>query len=167
MTLIEFNNQSLEKVRAELFKCCGCTNWLNKLIKHFPFQSIEDLKINSDKAWYACSKQDWLEAFSHHPKIGEKAGENKNLTSTKEWASQEQSGVKSAAQSVLDELSLQNRKYEERFGYIYIVCATGKTAREMLEIVKERLNNDPEKELHIAAGEQNKITHLRIDKIFA
>jgi 2-oxo-4-hydroxy-4-carboxy-5-ureidoimidazoline decarboxylase len=166
MTLKEFNSQYLEKVREDLFRCCGCTNWLNKLMEHFPFRSIEDLKISSDKSWHTCSKQDWLEAFSHHPKIGEKP-DDKKLSATKEWASQEQSGVKSAAQSILFELALLNRKYEEKFGYIYIVCATGKTAGEMLEIIKERLNNEPEKELHIAAGEQNKITHLRIDKIFA
>ncbi len=167
MTLKEFNNQNLQKVREDLFKCCGCTSWLDKLMEHFPFQSIEDLKISSDKAWHTCTKQDWLEAFSHHPKIGEKPGEKKNLSSTKEWAAQEQSGVKTAAQTVLDDLLLQNKKYEEKFGYIYIVSATGKTAEEMLVIIKERMNNDPEKELHIAAGEQNKITHLRIDKIFA
>jgi len=167
MTLEEFNKQSLEKVREDLFRCCGSTTWLNKLLQHFPFQSLQDLKICSDKAWLSCTEKDWMEAFSHHPKIGEKAGENKKHSSTKEWAEQEQSGVNDAGQTILVELAEANKTYESKYGYIFIVCAAGKSAAEMLALLKNRLNNDPEKEMHIAAGEQNKITHLRIDKIFS
>jgi 2-oxo-4-hydroxy-4-carboxy-5-ureidoimidazoline decarboxylase len=167
MTLEEFNKLDKEKAGEVLFKCCGCTEWMNKLMEHFPFPSMEDLILSSDKAWFSSSKEDWLEAFSHHPKIGEKAGENKKHASTKEWASQEQSEVNKAAQSTIDELAKLNREYENKFGFIYIVYATGKSATEMLELLKERLNNDPEKELHIASGEQNKITHLRLEKLFA
>jgi 2-oxo-4-hydroxy-4-carboxy-5-ureidoimidazoline decarboxylase len=135
-------------------------------MEHFPFPSMQDLKLSSDKSWFSCTKEDWLEAFSHHPKIGEKAGENKKHASSGEWAAQEQSGVITAAPSEINELAFLNKEYEKKFGYIYIVCATGKSASEMLQLLKERLNNDSEKELHIAAGEQNKITHLRLQKLF-
>lgn len=167
MTLDEFNRRGAEKAKEDLFKCCGSTAWLDDLMQHFPFPSTEDLKICSDRSWFSRSKTDWLEAFSHHPKIGDNENEIKNFTSTKEWAGQEQAGVRDAGQPVLDELRALNVEYQKKFGYIFIVCATGKSADEMLEILKNRLNNDPEKELHIAAIEQNKITHLRIDKIFA
>ena len=165
MTLEEFNNQTKDKASADLLKCCGSTRWLDKLMKHFPFVSIEDLKISSDRIWFSCSEKDWLEAFSHHPKIGQKP--NEKFNSTKEWAEQEQSNVKNANQIVLAELAEANRLYDKKFGYKFIICATGKSATEILEILNERLNNQPAKELHIAAGEQNKITHLRIDKLLS
>jgi 2-oxo-4-hydroxy-4-carboxy-5-ureidoimidazoline decarboxylase len=167
MKLEDFNKQGSEKAREDLFKCCGSIVWVNKLMDHFPFSSIEDLKITSDRIWYSCNQDDWLEAFSHHPKIGEKAGNDKKYISTKEWAEHEQSGVNDAEQKVLSDLETANKFYEKKFGYIFIVCATGKTASEMLYILNERIDNDPEKELHIAAGEQNKITHLRIDKLLS
>lgn len=167
MTLEEFNNQTKDKASADLFKCCGSTRWLDKLMKQFPFVSIEDLKISSDRTWFSCSEKDWLEAFSHHPKIGQNKVENEKFSSTKEWAEQEQSNVKNANKIVIAELAEANKLYEKFFGFIFIVCATGKSAQEILEILNERLNNPPAKELHIAAGEQNKITHLRIDKLLS
>ena len=167
MTLGEFNAQVPEKAREALFRCCGCTKWADSLIKNFPFTSIEDLKILSDKTWFTCSESDWREAFSHHPKIGEKKIVNDKHTATKEWAQAEQSGVKDTDKKIIDELAKLNRDYEARMGFIFIVFASGKSGSEMLSILKERLNNDFEKELHIAAGEQNKITHNRIDKLLS
>ena len=115
----------------------------------------------------SCKKEDWLEAFSHHPKIGNQSVADKKHSSTSEWAKQEQSAVKDAGQIILSELEKANQSYENKFGFIFIVCATGKTANEMLKLLNERLNNEPDKELHIAINEQNKITHLRIDKLLS
>jgi 2-oxo-4-hydroxy-4-carboxy-5-ureidoimidazoline decarboxylase len=166
MKLENFNLLGKEAAANELFKCCGCTNWLNKLIEFFPFSSIEDLKIHSDKIWFTCTEEDWKEAFSHHPKIGQKELENK-FNATRDWASNEQSGVKNSPVEIISELASQNELYEKTFGFIFIVCATGKSAEEMLKILRDRLNNDPAKELHMAANEQNKITHLRMDKLLS
>lgn len=135
-------------------------------MKHFPFKSVPELKDASDQAWMACGEDDFLEAFSHHPKIGEKPKQDKTNLSDK-WASQEQSGVDNAKMTVLDELAELNEAYVSKHGFIYIVCATGKLAGEMLQLLKERMNNSTEKEIRIAAAEQNKITHLRIDKLFS
>jgi 2-oxo-4-hydroxy-4-carboxy-5-ureidoimidazoline decarboxylase len=165
MRLEEFNRLSKENARAELFKCCGCTTWANKLIDFFPFSTVDALKEKSDLIWNSCNEADWKEAFSHHPKIGEKKIDPVLFDSTKSWAEDEQSGVKMAEENILVKLANANMRYENRFGFIFIVCATGKTADEMLEIITERLMNDPKKEIQIAAEEQNKITHLRIDKL--
>lgn len=167
MNLEEFNMQSPEKARQDLLKCCGSTAWADKLMEHFPFSTMDDLKISSDRSWYSCTKNDWLEAFSHHPKIGDKTVADKKYPSTAEWAKHEQSAVKDAGQNILSDLVKANKLYEEKFGYIFIVCATGKKATEILELLNKRLNNESEKELQIAVNEQNKITHLRIDKLLS
>lgn len=165
MTLDAFNTLSLEEAREELFKCCGSSIWVKKLAEKIPFISIEELKNESDSIWFGCDKKDWLEAFTHHPKIGDIKSLEKKFSSTKQWASVEQSGVTTATKNILQELKESNDDYEKKFGYIFIVCATGKSAEEMLAILKSRLNNSPQEEIKIAVNEQNKITHLRIDKL--
>jgi 2-oxo-4-hydroxy-4-carboxy-5-ureidoimidazoline decarboxylase len=111
----------------------------------------------ADEEWSRTTEKDWLEAFSHHPRIGDR--------STKGWAAGEQQGAQNANVTVRNELARINREYEETFGHIYIVCATGKTADEMLAIAKSRLNNDRESELKVAAEEQRKIMHIRLEKL--
>lgn len=167
MTLENFNKPSTGEVSEELFKCCGSSSWVKYLSKKIPFESVEQLKNKSDKIWFSLDEKDWLEAFTHHPKIGDIKSLEKKFVSTKEWASNEQSGVNTATQNVLTELKELNDEYERKFGYIFIVCATGKSAEEMLSILKQRLTNDLPEEIKIAAKEQNKITHLRIDKLFS
>lgn len=165
MTLKEFNALSKDQAKQELFRCCGCTKWADELMEHFPFTTIVDMKLISDKIWFKCSEQDWLEAFSHHPKIGEQPGEQH--TSTASWATVEQAGVKTAGEKIKSELIRLNTEYEKKFGYIFIIHATGKSVEEILHILRERIPNNPDKEFHIASGEQNKITHLRIDKLLS
>ena len=167
MNIEEFNQLKKRKAREELFKCCGSTTWANRMIDLLPFRSVNDLKSKSDRIWWECNEEDWKEAFSQHPKIGERKIEEKKFTATKSWAEDEQSGVKLAEEKVITKLAEANLKYEKKFGYIFIVCATGKTADEMLDIVNERSNNNPMEEIKIAASEQNKITHLRIDKLIS
>jgi 2-oxo-4-hydroxy-4-carboxy-5-ureidoimidazoline decarboxylase len=166
MKLEEFNKLKVEEAKKELLKCCGSSKWVNELIKSFPFKNSEELINNSDDSWKKCSKEDWLEAFSHHPKIGERV-EHKKFESTKMWAEHEQSGTRNAEERVLDDLLLSNIDYEKKYGHIFIVCATGKSASEMLSILKHRMKNEPGKEIQIAAEEQNKITHLRLEKLLS
>ena len=157
----------IQHTKEALFKCCGSTNWAEQLSQKIPFASIEELKTESDKIWFSCDKKDWLEAFSHHPKIGDVKSLEKKFASTAQWASGEQASVNAATHNPLIELKELNDAYEKKFGHIFIVCATGKSAEEMLVLLKQRLQNNPAEEIKIAANEQNKITHLRIDKLFA
>jgi len=161
-----FNNLSFTKRQKELFKCCGSTEWSLKLANS-TFKSVEELKKESDIVWFSLSEKDWKEAFSHHPKIGDVGSLKKKFASTSDWAAGEQSGVNSASDEVLADLKNSNDAYEKKFGYIFIVCATGKSAEEMLDLLKKRLINNPAFEGRIAAEEQNKITHLRLDKLFS
>ena len=167
MTIEGFNKLSTEKVKEELFKCCGSTEWSKQLAAKVPFKSVEELKKESDRIWYSCSVNDGLEAFTHHPKIGDVKSLEKKFATTKAWAQGEQASVSKASQEVLHSLSKGNEDYEKKFGYIFIVCATGKSAEEMLDLLNQRLPNSPEEEIKIAMNEQNKITHIRIDKLFS
>lgn len=167
MTIEELNKLGKQEAFDELFKCCGCSIWAKNLVDFRPFKSKADLFRLSDMIWTSCDEEEVMEAFSHHPKIGDIKSLEKKFASTKEWASGEQAGVNVATQQVLQELADANEAYEKKFGYIFIVCATGKTADEMLSLLKARLLNEPEDELRIAKGEQNKITHIRLDKLIA
>jgi 2-oxo-4-hydroxy-4-carboxy-5-ureidoimidazoline decarboxylase len=167
MSIEELNNLSIDQAREEFFKCCGSTKWAEQLANKRPFKNKEELINISDSIWSACSEQDGLEAFTHHPKIGDLKSLEKKFASTKEWAGGEQSGVNTATQDTLIALAKGNEAYEKKFGYIFIVCATGKTANEMLTLLNVRLKNDAATELKIAMNEQNKITHIRLEKLIA
>jgi 2-oxo-4-hydroxy-4-carboxy-5-ureidoimidazoline decarboxylase len=167
MTIEELNNLSTKKTIQELLKCCGSSVWVGKLTNNKPFKNKQQLLEVSDRIWSACSKHDGLEAFTHHPKIGDLKSLEKKFASTKEWAGKEQAGVDSASHKTLVELAEGNQTYENKFGYIFIVCATGKTANEMLTMLQSRLQNNPEAEIKIAMNEQNKITHIRLEKLIA
>ncbi len=167
MTIQELNCLSAEELREEFFKCCGSTTWAEKLAAKKPFKNKAEILELSDKICANCSTEDGLEAFTHHPKIGDIKSLEKKFASTKEWAGGEQSGVNTAAQETLIALAKGNDDYENKFGYIFIVCATGKTADEMLALLNERLPNDATTEMKIAMNEQNKITHIRLEKLLA
>ncbi len=153
--------------KSDLLKCCGSSAWAEKLLQLFPLPSLDDVKKESDKIWFSLNESDWKEAFSHHPKIGDVDSLTIKFASTATMAEGEQSGVKYADKNILEELKKGNNDYENKFGYIFIVCATGKSAEEMLSMLKKRLINNPAFESTVAAAEQNKITHLRLDKLFA
>ena len=167
MTIQQFNHLTTHQAKVELFKCCGSSVWAEKLACKIPFNSIEELKMESDKIWNDCSDEDALEAFIHHPKIGNIKSLEKKFASTKQWATGEQAGVNEASQDILQDLANGNEEYEKKFGYIFIECATGKTAAEMFALLQQRLPNSLDKEMKIAMHEQNKITHIRIDKLFS
>jgi len=123
-----------------------------------PFPDASSLAETADATWRELSPDDWLEAFAAHPAIGSKI----NLSP---FSRQEQSGTRGADSDTLAELADLNRRYADRFGHVFLVCATGRTAAEMLAIGRKRLGNDPETELAIAAEEQRKITRLRLEKL--
>ena len=166
-TLTSFNNSPPETAKAELFKCCGSTAWVNQLMAHFPFKSEKDLFEQVNKIWYEQMQEaDALEAFSHHPKIGDIESLREKFASTKDWATKEQAGMNQAEEQTIRELADYNEQYFQKFGYIFIVCATGKSAAEMLQLLKERVGHHPSEELAIAKGEQHKITLIRLHKLF-
>lgn len=130
-----------------------------------PFSDAIEVLQTGDNVWYSLREQDWLEAFSGHPKIGDSESMKKKFSSTSEWAKGEQSGVKDVTDDVSRRLSDANRRYEKKFGFIFIVSATGKSAAEILELLNQRLGDERGEELRIAAGEQAKITRLRLEKL--
>lgn len=165
MTIAKLNSLKPQAAADELFKCCGSANWAKKLSEQRPFKNLHDLVATSDEVWQKCSKSDGLEAFTHHPKIGDLKNLEKKFASTKEWAGGEQAGVNVANQIVLQALAKGNEDYEKKFGFIFIVCAIGKSAEEMLALLNERMGNDKETEIKIAMAEQNKITKIRLKKL--
>ena len=164
-SLERLNNLSSPEAEREFLKCCGSALWARRMEEARPFRNLEELKSAADSIWWSLDKEDWLEAFSHHPKIGERKSEREQAAQARGWSRQEQAGVESAEAATREKLAAYNREYEEKFGYIYIVCATGKSADEMLAICKDRLQNEAEEEIRNAAEEQRRITHLRLEKI--
>jgi len=164
MTLEEFDRLSPEDAVRELKLCCGSHAWATQMAARRPFRVFEALAEAADQIWFSLSKKDWLEAFSHHPRIGEKQLREK-FASTAQWAEQEQKGTTGASENILKGLAQGNAEYEKRFGHVFLICATGKAADEMLLALDQRMNNGPERELKIAAGEQAKITLIRLKKL--
>jgi 2-oxo-4-hydroxy-4-carboxy-5-ureidoimidazoline decarboxylase len=150
-----------------LSKCCGATRWVAALNAAFPFPDAATLFQRAHEIWYTLDEADWREAFTHHPKIGDVNALKEKFASTAQWAEGEQGAVKQASQAVLEALAAGNDAYEARFGYIFIVCATGKSADEMLALLQARLPNSPKDEMNIAMGEQDKITRLRLEKLLS
>ncbi|MFI5090717.1 MAG: allantoicase [Terriglobales bacterium] len=154
-----------EAARAALLSCCGSSAWAEHVRARRPFHDAAQLLDAAREAWEKLGKNDWLEAFSHHPKIGERKAAGEPREQARQWSEQEQRSVANAAPHLLDELANANQRYQARFGYIFIVCASGKSTEEMLGLLGERMKNDPETELGVAAGEQQKITRLRLEKM--
>lgn len=163
--LDEFNALRREEAESELMKCCGSSAWAREVVAARPFSSMEELFAEADRVWWSLDAADWLEAFSHHPQIGEKSAERPQAAEASRWSEQEQSGTRAAAAETRATLASANRAYLQKFGHIFIVCATGKSTSEMLSLCEQRLPNDPETELRIAAEEQRRITHLRLRKL--
>ncbi len=154
-----------EEAQAELLRCCGSTRWARQVAEARPFANFEELLAAANRVWWSLDPADWLEAFRAHPRIGERKPAAGELAGTERWSAQEQSGMQRSPEEVRAALARGNREYEERFGHIFLVCATGKSGEEMLVLLQTRLGNDPESELRIAAEEQRKITHLRLRKL--
>ena len=147
--------------------CCGAHAWVQGMLALRPFGTLSHLLTEAEEIWWSLGPDDWREAFDHHPRIGEQAAAVPQGETARAWSSAEQRGAATAGTDTRQAFVDGNREYERRFGHIFLVCATGKSAGEMLALLRERLSNDPATELRIAAGEQAKITLLRLEKLFA
>jgi OHCU decarboxylase len=159
------NSLAPDRAEAEFLKCCGSKNWAVSMTARRPYANPSELLSQADETWRSLTPADWLEAFRSHPKIGEQKAAQAQSATAKAWSEQEQAGTRNSDRETMLTLADANQEYATRFGYIFIVCATGKTAAEMLEILQNRLHNQPQDELRIAADEQGKITELRLRKL--
>ena len=159
------NSLTADEAAKELLHCCGSKRWAAEMAKQRPFPNEEKLLTAANDLWWSLDHSDWLEAFCSHPKIGEKKTADKVSAQSQQWSGQEQSGVADASAETASTLATLNHDYEQKFGFIFIICATGKTSEEMLAALRERLPHEPQAELPIAAAEQTKITQLRLKKL--
>jgi len=165
VTLEELNALPDDEAAEQLRGCCGSSRWVKSMLERRPFTSVEELLRQASDAWRAADPSDWHEAFAHHPRIGERKSEKHQTAQGREWSADEQAALNQTQAGILSELSRVNQDYEKRFGHIYIVCAAGLTAEEMLAIARKRMKNDTDTELRVAAEEQRKITELRLLKL--
>ena len=159
------NSLPAAEAEKELLQCCGSTRWARQMTEARPYPTLEALLANANDIWWSLEPNEWLEAFRSHPRIGEKKAADPVSTQARQWSGQEQAGVATASQETVDSLAQLNRAYEEKFGFIFIICATGKSSGEMILALRERIEHDPVDELPIAAAEQSKITALRLNKL--
>ena len=165
--LDRLNGLTGPEAQEEFGKCCGSTNWARRMADLRPFGTEEELMNTAGRIWWELGEADWREAFSHHPMIGDVSELRKRFASTADLSESEQSGVGGAGDDTLKALAEGNSAYAKKFGFIFIVCATGKSAAEMLELLRERLGNPADREIRIAAEEQEKITRIRLGRVFA
>ena len=164
--ITEFNHLSKQEASNHLMKCCTSDTWVERMLNFRPYKNRQHIKELADNAWLELQESDYLQAFEGHPKIGDVNSLREKYSNTKELASGEQGSVNTASEDVLMKLSEKNTEYFDKFGFIFIVCATGKSASEMLAILCERMPNDRKTELINAAEEQRKIFQLRLTKLF-
>jgi 2-oxo-4-hydroxy-4-carboxy-5-ureidoimidazoline decarboxylase len=167
VTLEELNSMPSSVAADALALCCGSARWAAAMSARRPFDGRAALLAAADEEWARCGQKDILEAFSHHPRIGGKDALREKFAATRGWAQGEQAKTAAASEKTLDALARGNEDYERRFGYIFIVCASGKSAEEMLALLDKRLPHEPAAELRVAAAEQAKITRLRLEKLLA
>lgn len=165
MTLDQLNSLTSEAANEEFLKCCGSMRWAGRMSDARPFGNLEHLTREADRIWQSLTEQDWLEAFRAHPKIGERKAAAIQSPQAVSWSAQEQSQAQKAADETKAAIAEGNSTYEDRFGFIFIICATGKSAEEILTDLNRRLTNDAQTEMGIAAAEQQKIMHLRLEKL--
>jgi allantoicase len=164
-SLERFNRLPHQRAVRALLDCCGSKKWAQEMAARRPFADEVELFEAADKTWSALAREDWFEAFQHHPPIGETQAKARQSTTASRWSAQEQSSAQKAVPEVLEALAAQNCAYAEKFGYVFLICATGKRSEEILNALRQRLPNDPDTELRIASEEQRTITRLRLEKL--
>ena len=165
MTIPALNNTNDRLARQHLLQCCTSDAWVNRMLESRPFSDARAIFDGANRHWKNLTEEDYLQAFEGHPKIGNVDSLRAKYANTKELAAGEQTQVTTASEHVLQQLAQGNTDYENKFGFIFIVCATGKSAQEMLELLLERVKNDRATELVNAAEEQRKIFQLRLQKL--
>lgn len=166
MHLDTFNVLADDEAATLLRSCCGASRWVRGVLARRPYASLAALLATADAVWDSLAESDWREAFTHHPRLGESRAATPQDPRAKRWSGSEQAGMAGAPEPVRAALAAANAAYEARFGFICIICASGRDAADLLALTRERLANEPEAELRIAAGEQRKITRLRLEKLF-
>jgi len=161
------NSLPAEAAANELLQCCGSKRWAHEMAKARPYANLETVIARANDVWWSLEPNDLLEAFRSHPKIGEKKAAENVSPQSRQWSGQEQAGVSQSSAETVASLATLNEAYEQKFGFIFIICATGKSSGEMLAALRQRLQHDPETELPIAAAEQSKITALRLKKLLS
>jgi allantoicase len=156
-----------EAAAAALQSCCGSARWAQHMAQARPFRDAQHVCETSDRIWAALGKDDWLEAFRAHPRIGERKAEAQQSAEAQRWSAQEQSAVSASSADTRAALAEANRAYQARFGHIFLICATGKSSEEILASLRERMKNDPQTEIRVAAEEQRRIARLRLEKWMA
>ena len=164
ITVKAFNRLSDGDAAQALQRCCVSRAWIAGVLRDRPYADLASLKKNADAVWSTLATADYLEAFEGHPKIGDVNSLKAKYADSGDLAAHEQSGVADADAAVIERLAEGNRLYEQRFGYIFIVCATGKSALAMCELLEARLANDPDTEILVAAEEQRKILQIRLEQ---
>jgi 2-oxo-4-hydroxy-4-carboxy-5-ureidoimidazoline decarboxylase len=162
-TLDRWNHADEEAALHAVLACCGARRWARAMVALRPFQSFAEMTEAADRVWAEMGEKDWMEAFACHPRIGERKAVHASARSVA-WSRDEQSSTEEANESVMSEIATGNVKYEEQFGFSFIVCATGKSAEEMLISLNSRLGNDRATELREAAEQQRQITQIRLRK---
>jgi len=165
--LERWNRSPAAEAENEILACCGSRAWAREMASRRPIADERSLLAASDETWRGLTESDWTEAFRSHPRIGESRAERPAGPQPALWSAQEQSGVAGGEDAVKIALADGNREYEKRFGNIFIVCATAKSAAEILGILRRRLKNDAQTELHEAAEEQRQITQIRLKRWLA
>lgn len=162
--LARWNSLPLLHAAVEIFPCCGSNLWARQMAAVRPLEDEDSLLAASDKIWTSLTEDHRMEAFAHHPRIGHSVAPSTAPTRSAQWSTEEQQKVGAAEDNVLAALAEGNRAYEERFGRIFIVCAAGKSADTILDILQRRLRNDEQTELEESAEQQRQITSLRLKK---
>ncbi|AOW78775.1 OHCU decarboxylase [Colwellia sp. PAMC 20917] len=167
MSIIVLNALQPQAAHLAFMQCCTANTWVNRMVAAVPYNNLAALSAHADVSWKNLTEADYLQAFEGHPKIGDVSSLREKYRSTEKIAAGEQSGVNTATEQALSELKRLNDDYQEKFGFIFIVCATGKTATQMLDILVKRYANNRAEEIINAAEEQRKILQLRIEKMIA
>lgn len=162
--LARWNALPLEDAAGEIVPCCGSQGWAREMALRRPLRDEAALLAAADEVWKNLPPSDWVEAFRSHPRIGESGGPTTSPQRSAVWSTREQQEVRAADEEVKLALAEGNRAYEKRFHRIFIVCATGKSGPEILEILRRRLQSDDKTELHEAAEQQRQIAHIRLRK---
>jgi 2-oxo-4-hydroxy-4-carboxy-5-ureidoimidazoline decarboxylase len=162
--LARWNELSPEKAAEEILPCCGSKAWAQQMAARRPIPNEAAVWTACDEVWRNLPESDWLEAFRSHPRIGESSTPGASPARSASWSGEEQRRVTAAGEDINVALAEGNRAYEQRFNRIFIVCATGKSGPEILEILQRRLRNDDRTELLEAAEQQGQIAHIRLQK---
>lgn len=162
--MTRLNALSVEEATAVLKACCGANRWVRGMLGQRPFKDADEVFETSERVFSQFGREDWLAAFRRHPRIGERRAADAPGGQSEAWSAKEQAGVDAADESVRANLVEANLLYERRYGHLFIVCASGKSAAEMLALLEARLASDPAMELRVAAFEQRTITRLRLER---